>query len=239
MISATLLKQTIRENFALWLVIALVQALLLVIMGLTVPNVAMTALTYYQLLPSILIGIYVIIIGNNLLSQQVDRGTMAYVLSTPIRRTSVSATQMVFFVGSLLLMFVLGAAAHIFAMNFSEAGITTEDVELILKLNIGLFTLALAFSGIVFCASSIFNLSKHTIAVGGGLVAAFLLLPIVAMFSEEFNWIKDLSIASLYDPMLLATGAEGFVWKFVVLAAIGIAAYGVGTVVFARRDLPL
>jgi ABC-2 type transport system permease protein len=239
MISGTLLKQTIRENRTLWLVITGVQTLLLVVMGLTVPSVAMTAMTYYQLLPSIMIAIYTISIGNALIAQQVDKGTMAYVLSTPITRASVTLTQAVFFAGSLLAMFTIGSGAHAIAVNFSESGLSVADFEMILKLNVGLFAMALAFSGIVFCASCIFNLSKNTVAVGGGLVCMFLLMPIVAMFSADFNWLKNLSLATLYNPMEIAAGAGDFIWKFLVLCAVGIATYVAGSFAFARRDLPL
>jgi ABC-2 type transport system permease protein len=239
MISKTLLKQTIRENITLWAVLTAVQALLLAVMGGTVPNVALTAMTYYQLLPGILVAIYIIITGNKLLSAQVDKGTMAYVLSTPVKRSAVAFTQALFFVGSLLLMFAIGAGSHIIFAHLSVAGINLAGVGLVLKLNLGLFVLSLAFSGIVFCASGIFNLSKYTIAVGGGLISLFLLLPIVSMFGENFHALKNLSIASLYDPMTIATGAESFIWKFLVLTVIGFVTYIVGSTAFAKRDLPL
>jgi ABC-2 type transport system permease protein len=239
MISKTLLRQTIRENITLWLVLTGVQGLLLAVLGGTVSSVAMTAMTYYKMLPGILVAVYVIITGNKLLSAQVDNGTMAYVLSTPVKRLAVTVTQAVYFIGSLFLMFAVSAAAHIISAHFSGAGISSTDVGLVLKLNLGMFALSLAYSGICFLASSVFNLSKYTIAVGGGLVGMFLLLPVVSMFSEKFKDLKNLSIASLYDPMAITKGSGDYIWQFAILACIGIVTYVVGSAIFKKRDLPL
>lgn len=239
MISKTLLKQTIRENIVLWLVLTGIQGLLLAVMGGSGP-VALSGIAYYNMLPGMLIAVYVIITGNKLLSAQVDKGTMAYVLSTPVKRSAVAVTQAVYFTGSLLLMFGIGAAAQIISAHFSKYGISSADVGIVLKLNLGLFALSLAYSGICFCASSIFNLSKYTIAVGGGIVGIFLLLPIVSMFGEKFKDLKNLSIASLYDSSSIMAGAsKDYIWQFAILACIGIVTYIVGSTTFAKRDLPL
>jgi ABC-2 type transport system permease protein len=183
-------------------------------------------------------GVYVIVTGNKLISQLVDKGTMAYVLSNPVKRTAVAFTQAVFFAGSLFFMFAIGAAAHIVSAYFAK-GISAADAGLVIKLSLGLFVLSIAFSGIMFCASSIFNLSKHTTAVGGGLVGLFLLIPMVSMFGDNFKWLKYISLQSLYNPLGIVSDTDDFVWKFIVLAVVGIALYIAGSSVFAKRDLPL
>jgi ABC-2 type transport system permease protein len=239
MISKTLLRQTIRENLVLWFVLTGVQALLLAVMGGTT-NVATSSIAYYNMLPEILSAIYVIITGNKLISAQVDKGTLAYVLSTPVKRTAVTLTQSLYFAGSLFVMFGISAGVHILSTQlFNEAGIQTGDISLILKLNLGLFVLALAYSGICFLASCIFNLSKYTIAVGGGLVGISILLPIISMFGENFKNLKNFSLSSLYSATSIVQGNNDFIWHFAILAGVGIVTMIVGSVIFDKRDLPL
>jgi ABC-2 type transport system permease protein len=178
-------------------------------------------------------------IGNRLISAKIDRGTMAYVLSTPVSRRAVVTTQALFFAGSLALMSALAAAVHSAAASFSSYGANSAEIQTILKLGLGVFVLALAFSGICFAASCAFNLSKHMIAIGGGLVSAFLLAPIVAMFGENFAFLRNLTIVTLYDVPGIMASAAGWGWRLVALAAIALAGYAAGAVVFTRKDLPL
>ena len=88
-------------------------------------------------------------------------------------------------------------------------------------------------------ASCLFNLSKYTIAVGGGLVGAFTLFNMMGMFGNTFSWMKYLTLTTLYDINSVIRGSTDFIWKFIVLAVIGIATYIIGSVAFTKRDLPL
>jgi len=51
--------------------------------------------------------IYLIITANALIASQVDRGSMAYILSTPIKRTAVVVTQGVYLILATLLMIII------------------------------------------------------------------------------------------------------------------------------------
>jgi ABC-2 type transport system permease protein len=192
------------------------------------------------MLPGLISAIYVIVTANKLLAQQVDRGTLAYVLSTPVSRVKVVITQGAFFLGSLFLMFGISGAAHILSHYITAGGITSSEVSTILLLNLGLFVLNAALSGICFLASCVFNLSKHVIAVGGGIVGAFLVLSIMPMFGASFHWMRNITLVTLFDINSVMAGATAdFVWKYIVLAAVGAITYAAGTIIFSKRDLPL
>jgi ABC-2 type transport system permease protein len=198
-----------------------------------------TGLAYYNMLPGLISGIYVIITANKLIAAQVDKGTMAYILSTPVRRSKVALTQVVFFLGSLFLMFAISAATHIVCTAIGAGSVSAGDVETILLLNLGLFVLNAAFSGICFLASCIFNLSKYTIAVGGGIVGAMILMSIMGMFGASFAWMQNFTIVTLYDIHSVFASTPDFIWKYCILAVIGVVAYLAGSTAFTRRDLPL
>ena len=61
---------------------------------------------------------------------------------------------------------------------------------------------------------------------------------------EELSVFNRLTLVGLYDVDSLATVGTGsvdtaFVWKLLVLAAVAAVCYAVGTVRFAKKDLPL
>jgi ABC-2 type transport system permease protein len=239
MISHTLMKQTLKANISLWLIITAILALCLVVVSTTGQTVVVGGQIFYSLMPGMLISIYVIITGNKLLAAQVDKGSMAYILSTPVKRSKVALTQAVYFIGSLLTMFLITTASHIIPTAIKDGSISSSDVGYIIKFNLGLFVLSLAFSGICFLASSIFNLSKNAIAVGGGLVGAFLLLSIVSMFGENFHFLKNLTIVTLYNVNSIVSGSSDYIWQFAILGGIGLITYFSGIRIFSQRDLPL
>jgi ABC-2 type transport system permease protein len=234
----TLLKQTIKENWGSWAIYTGIQCLLLFVMGGTAP-IAAAGLAYYNMMPLLLVAIYVITVGTKLLASKVDSGSMAYVLSTPNTRIKVATTQIIFFIGSLALMFILAATSHIISASISKFGCNGAEVWTIVKLNMGLFALSILFSGITFLFSSIFNLAKHSTAVGGGIVGLFVLLPIVAMFGSDFAWLKNITPTTLYAVPELMTIGSDFIWKFAILVGIGIICYIGSVFTFNKRDLPL
>jgi ABC-2 type transport system permease protein len=237
--SGTLLKQTIKSNAPLWVILTGIQAFMVYGVASAGTNLQQTALAYYNMLPGLISAIYVIITGNKLIAAQVDKGTMAYVLSTPTRRVSVAVTQAAFFLGSLFLMFAVGSVSHIIAHYVGAGSITGDEIGKVLLINLGLFCLNAAFSGVCYLASSVFNLSKYAIAVGGGIVGAEVLMSIMGMFGSSFAWMRNLTLVTLFDIQSVMGGTADFVWKFCVLAAVGAVAYIVGSSAFVKRDLPL
>jgi ABC-2 type transport system permease protein len=233
------MKQTIKSNLPLWLILTGIQMFMLVGIASAGTPLQATGLAYYNMLPELISAIFVIVTANKLIAAQVDKGTMAYILSTPVKRSKVVATQIVFFIGSLFFMFALSATTHILASYFGSGGISSSDIGTIVLLNLGMFALDLALSGICFLASSVFNLSKYVIAVGGGLVGAFILMSIMGMFGETFSWMKNFTLVTLYDIHSVMEGTTDFIWKFIVLATVGVVTYVAASVAFARRDLPL
>ena len=85
---------------------------------------------FYRIAGILLPMVYVIMVANGLLAGQVDSGSMAYVLSTPTKRRTVSTTQMLYLLVSLFAMFACVTAVSVvsiwivggnaFAINFGE-----------------------------------------------------------------------------------------------------------------------
>ncbi|MBU4438609.1 MAG: ABC transporter permease subunit, partial [Firmicutes bacterium] len=80
---------------------------------------SMLFIIFYGMMTTILPGIYVLVTANKLLSSQVDSGSLACVLSTPTRRSTVVFTQMI----SLVVMFAVQTVAHLIANNIAPVAL--------------------------------------------------------------------------------------------------------------------
>ena len=170
--------------------------------------------------------------ANGLLAGQVDSGSMAYVLSTPTKRRTVSVTQMTYLLFSLFSMFALLTVVSViavwvvggnnFAINFSE----------ILLFNLGAFLTMFAIAGFCFMCSAIFNRSIHSMSVGGGLTIFMLVCTILGLFGSSvvpsamrisaMDFFNYLSIISFFDTVSILNGTLDYLWKFAILLGIGI-----------------
>lgn len=203
---------------------------------------------FYKLAGLLLPIIYMIMSSNNLISGQVDSGSMAYVLSTSTKRSTVVFTQGVYLVGSLLAMFSLTTATGCVCLK-----LVTEEVELTYKnlilLNVGAFLVLFALSGLCFFTSCIFDRSKRSMAIGGGLSIFALVAAMLGLFGspvipsvvrlDSLNYFNYATIISLFDVISIIDGTGAFVGKFIILAVLGIIGYLAGSVRFTKKDLPL
>lgn len=213
---------------------------------------AMMNQMYYTAMGLLPIFILIVILANSLIANQVDRGSMAYVLSTPTKRSAVAITQLVFMLIVPLLMIAVVCATRIGTsfMFYDEV-----NVAGMLALFGGMYILVEAVCGICYMGSCLFSQSKKSMAFGGGLAVWFFLASMIGLFGSENMvntgmGVKELSIfnrltlVGLYDVNSLSTVGTGnvdtsFVWKLLVLAAIAIACYTIGAVRFSKKDLPL
>lgn len=209
-------------------------------------NVVMNNL-FYNLAGVLVPMIYAVIVANNLMASQVDRGAMSFILSTPIKRSTVVFTQSVFLIVSLFLMFVVSAITDI-AVSFAMQMET--NVAVIVLLNLGLFCVMFAIGGICFMFASIFNLSKYSYAASGGLCVLFYINKVLGMFGDP-NFVNAgmglasmkvfdyMSIITLLDTASVSALTTDFIWKFAILVVVGLITFIVGNVVFVKKDLPL
>ena len=207
---------------------------------------------YFTMSGLLLPFLYIVITANALIAGQVDRGSMAYVLSTPTRRSAVSITQAVYLAVSVLQMTAATCGVKI-ATSYAFAD--TVNLKQILTLYLGMYILLLAISGICYFSSSFFNLTKKSFALGGGLSVFFFLCSVIGMFGiemfvqmgmgvKELDIFNKFTIISLFDTEAIGTVGTAspdysFVWKLAVLLGIAVVTYIAGAVKFNKKDLPL
>ncbi|PWB50531.1 MAG: hypothetical protein C3F13_16395 [Anaerolineales bacterium] len=112
------------------------------------------------------------------------------------------------------------------------------DINTYIMLNLGLFLLMFATSGISFMFSSLFNLSKNYMALGAGIPLAFYLFKMMDQVSDSLDVIKYFTLNTLFDTKTILNGS-GYGLSFFALFIVGITLYTLGMTFFTRRDLPL
>ena len=203
---------------------------------------------FYKLAGLLLPIIYMIMASNNLISGQVDSGSMAYVLSTSIKRKTVAFTQAVYLVGSLLAMFLLTTATGCVCLAIVGTDIGLTYGKLLL-LNLGAFLVLFALSGLNFFTSCYFDRSKRSMAIGGGLSIFALVAAMLGLFGspvipkvvrlDSLNYFNYTTIISMFDVVSIMDGTTVFSWKLAILAALGLIGLIAGSLKFTKKDLPL
>ena len=203
---------------------------------------------FYKLAGLLLPIIFMIMVSNNLIAGQVDSGSMAYVLSTSTKRSTVAFTQAVYLICSLFCMFSCTTLTGVICLAIVKSKVEMTYGSLIL-LNLGAFLVLFALSGLCFFTSCWFDRSKRSMAVGGGLSIFSLVAAMLGLFGSEIipkvirldalNSFNYVTVISLFDAISITGGTLTFLWKFAILFVLGLIGYIVGTVKFIKKDLPL
>lgn len=206
---------------------------------------------FYKLAGLLLPIIYMIMASNNLIAGQVDRGSMAYVLSTSTKRESVVFTQALYLIGSLFAMFCLTTATGCVCLAIVRADNASIQLTYgnFLLLNLGAFLVLFALSGLCFFTSCYFDRSKLAMAIGGGLSIFALVAAMLGLFGTQtipsvvrldaLNYFNYATIITLFDVISIIDKTGVFIWKFAILLVMGIVGYVLGARKFIKKDLPL
>ena len=252
MFSFPLFKQTVKSNSVIWGAMTLVMTVLCVQFAALDMTQSLLFAIFYGMMTTILPGIYVLVTANKLLSSQVDSGSMAYVLSTPTRRSTVVFTQAIYLTGSLVVMFSVQTVAHLITNNVAPitlaklgytklAGNLTNTM--ILQVNISALMVCIAMAGVCFLFSGIFNASKYSIGFSGTFIGVTILANMLAMFGNlgvgGLDNFKYLTICSFYDYKSVLYGVNDWVFKMIFPIGITVVTYLIGSTWFCKKDLPL
>ena len=222
----------------------------------------------YKIVGVLLPMIYVMVVSNGLIVNQVNSGSMAYVLSTPTSRRKVVFTSFFFLFASLVLMYVAITSIALLSefiagvMRVANGGERNMNVLRTVLLCYSSFAALFAISGVCFGASAFFNKSKNAIAVGGGVCVICFLCCILGLFGNKvfvsvgigveamnvfnygslFTFIDTESVKNFSYFVYGNPDAEmslSWVWETLVLLGIGIVCSVIGSVKFLKKDLPL
>lgn len=207
---------------------------------------------YFTVIGMLPTFVFVIIVANSLIAAQVDKGSMAYILSTPTRRLAVANTQALFMIFAPLVLLAIACLVRCGStmLLFGEV-----NVPMTVMLFLGMYLVTEAAAGICFFASCVFDQSSKALAIGGGITLWFFLASLLGMFGSEdlvnmgigadvLGIFNKLTIISLFDAGAVQTiGSSsvdtGFIPGMIILAVVAIVFYAAGIRRFCKKDLPL
>ena len=261
MISFPLLRQTIKSNIKYFFVFTLILCVFLVVMcGVFTPTTVEnlngvskgTALarifgndgtligfmsnSFYALMAIVFPMVYSIMVGNRLIAEKIDRGSMACLLSTPLTRFKITMTSACYFIGSLMIMWLIATGVGYFVAETFQKG--ALDIEVFIMMNVGCFLYHFVISAICFCSSCIFNTSKASLTLGAGIPLAFFVIALFLKLSDDLKFLKYATLNTLFDTQKILEGS-GFMCEFWIMGGIGMIFYLVGMLVFQKKDLPI
>lgn len=198
--------------------------------------------------------VYSILTSNSLVASEVENGSLAFTLSSPLSRTSIILTKAIYQIVSITTMFIVllifGLIARELAIliggddfisSFSVLGLTLYSL--------GAYLVILAISGICFLCSTVFNKTKYSLGVGGGISIFFLVTSILGLFGldvmplalriDTMNIFNYLTIIRLFDVQAIMDGNVIFYYKIIGLILIAFITYSSSIVIFNKKDLPL
>jgi len=179
--------------------------------------------------------------GSDAVSGQLERGTMEMVLAAPVRRVAVFVTQaLATTAAAALLCTVLFLAVWTAIALGPWAG--KVDPLRFLPAAANVFGLMVCMAGISAGVSAADSYRWRTVGILCGFYVFSILAKLVGRLSSPLWWVGYLSFLNAYEPQrLVGDAAES--WRLLaqydaVLIGVGVVAYVIGAVLFARRDLP-
>jgi len=179
--------------------------------------------------------------GSDAVSGQLERGTMEMVLAAPVRRVAVFVTQaLATTVAAALLCAVLFVAVWT-AIAFGPWAGKVDPLRF-LPAVANVFGLMVCVAGISAGVSAADSYRWRTVGILCGFYVFSILAKLVGRLSSPLWWVGYLSFLNAYEPQrLVGDAAES--WQRLaeydaVLIGVGLVAYAIGAVLFARRDLP-
>ena len=115
--------------------------------------------------------IFYVILGNKLVAGYVDRGSMAYLLATPNKRVKIALTQALVMWVSIGILICYVTVAIMVSSALIHPG--RLDIGKLLLMNVAIYFLHMAISGICFFASCISDDTKRSFTIGAGIPIVF------------------------------------------------------------------
>lgn len=153
MFHKSVFKQCVRSNGMLWIVFTLIACLMQFFIMASYDAAAFSSISsaasgtilesftsnlnsflgtleyFYTMVAILLPMVYTILSSTNLIVGEVDSGSMAYTLSTPIRRSAVVFTKAAYMIGSVALMFVIIALSGLGSAELTQHCVTDSHIS--------------------------------------------------------------------------------------------------------------
>jgi ABC-2 type transport system permease protein len=189
----------------------------------------------YGFIIPVLPMVFAILCANRLIARHVDRGSMSYLLSAPVKRVSVAVTQAMVLVTGIVLLVAFSTVLGIVTSEFLFKG--DLDKEGFIMINIGALSMLLFIAGICFICSCIFSDAKKAAALGAGIPSLMYIIQMLANAGEKFEDLKYATFFTLFDPDGIIKEDTFAYVQIVILFAGALLLFAAAVIVFRKKDL--
>lgn len=165
---------------------------------------------------------------------EVEKGTMAFLLSQPISRARIFIAKYLAAVLAILLFVVLSVVAIIPLAGIQNISVNAGNILKTAAISL-LFAWAIyALSAMVSSVTS--ERSKSYFAVGGLLLIMYV-ANVVSGLVSGLDWLKFVSFFHYFQPAKILSGEAIAFSSYAVFVLTIILSFGIGLVIFLRRDM--
>ena len=174
---------------------------------------------------------------HRLIVRYVDRGSMAYLLSTPHKRSTIILTQLCMLAMGILILVAYVTILVIICGNLMfDEGI---DLSAFLTLNIGLYGMMLFFASMCFLFACIFNETRFATGVGAALCIVSVLIQMLSQVGDKLENLKYVTPLTLFRPEEIIAMDQGALWSVGILYVGAVLLFTLGVMIFKRKDLSI
>ncbi|MFR7591938.1 MAG: ABC transporter permease subunit [Longibaculum sp.] len=181
--------------------------------------------------------VYIMIMCHRLMARYIDKGSMAYLLATPHKRSEIFITQLCVLLSGVLglivysVVLILGCSS----MMFHES----IDIAKFLMTNVGLLGVHFLFASFCYLTACSFNEVKLSIGIGAGVGVISILIQMLSQVSDKIEFLKYFTPLTLFDAKGLQAYNQQSLFCMAGLFALALICIVIGCMNFSKRDLPL
>ncbi|MGG3651255.1 ABC transporter permease subunit [Bacillus pseudomycoides] len=193
---------------------------------------------YYGMLFLIILTIFSVTVATHVMACYVDKGAMAYLLATPVSRVKIAITQGVVLILGLLIIILATYGAGVLGAEWLLKD-NNLNQEVFFKMNLVGGLLFFVVSAYSFLFSCICNDERKALSLSASVTILFYLLDMVGKLSDKLEWMRNISLFTLFRPKEIVAGTYN-IWPVSIGLTFGaICIFVVAIVLFKKRDLPL
>ncbi|MEG0275389.1 MAG: ABC transporter permease subunit [Coprobacillus sp.] len=179
----------------------------------------------------------VIVIANRLVARYVDNGSMSYLLASPHSRREIITSQAITLIITIFIMVLFATGLIILVSGLCFPG--ELDIQKFIVVNIGLFGLLLFMGSLCFLSSCLFNDTRKTNGIGGGIIIGSILLQMISQVGEKFEFLKYATPLTLFDVNGLLASSQNAYLMIGVLYALAVIVFIIAISIFTKKDLSI
>ncbi len=180
-------------------------------------------------------SVYAVMLGSSILAKEENERTIEFLLSKPIKRTSVITQKLMLVAVNLVIFNSLIAVVNIIGFSFTKDN--NVDMSIFALLSAGPLLLHLVFAALGFFISSVVRKSRNILAISLGIVFGTYFLSLIANMAEKMEFLKYISPFQYVEAAdIILTESIKPLYLLVMLALIAIST-AASYYIYNRKDI--